>query len=192
MRLAYDRNRYYDRREGRFTQEDPIGLAGGINLYGYAGGDPANSSDPFGLRACDDNEGKEVPCPEPAGGPPVPLPDGRTWKPAAGPSTPGKGGDSRGRRWVPSSPIPGGVPQPGGSWDPDGHWDDIPGTPGRRRFAPDGIEVGHDGERVVGPQQFPTPSAAQVQATAAAGITYWIVSESLRFLFPPRNLIPVP
>ena len=32
-----------------FTQEDPIGLAGGLNLYGYAGGDPINFSDPFGL-----------------------------------------------------------------------------------------------------------------------------------------------
>jgi peptidoglycan L-alanyl-D-glutamate endopeptidase CwlK len=34
---------------GRFTQPDPIGLAGGLNLYGFAGGDPVNFSDPFGL-----------------------------------------------------------------------------------------------------------------------------------------------
>lgn len=34
------------------TQEDPIGLAGGLNLYGYAGGDPVNSGDPFGLSGC--------------------------------------------------------------------------------------------------------------------------------------------
>jgi hypothetical protein len=34
---------------GLSTQEDPIGLAGGLNLYGYAGGDPINSSDPYGL-----------------------------------------------------------------------------------------------------------------------------------------------
>ncbi|MEX2180709.1 MAG: RHS repeat-associated core domain-containing protein [Gemmatimonadaceae bacterium] len=32
-----------------FTQRDPIGLAGGINQYGYAGGDPVNHADPFGL-----------------------------------------------------------------------------------------------------------------------------------------------
>lgn len=45
----YRRNRYYDPRSGRFTQEDPIGLAGGLNAYGFADGDPINFSDPFGL-----------------------------------------------------------------------------------------------------------------------------------------------
>jgi RHS repeat-associated protein len=45
----YRRNRYYDPASGRFTQEDPLGLAGGLNLYGFAGGDPVNFSDPFGL-----------------------------------------------------------------------------------------------------------------------------------------------
>jgi hypothetical protein len=35
--------------EGQFTQEAAIGLAGGKNLYGFAGGDPVNFSDPFGL-----------------------------------------------------------------------------------------------------------------------------------------------
>jgi RHS repeat-associated protein len=47
--LEYKRNRVYDPQTGRFTQEDPIGLAGGLNLYGYADGDPVNFSDPFGL-----------------------------------------------------------------------------------------------------------------------------------------------
>ncbi len=32
-----------------YTQQDPIGLAGGLNLYGFASGDPVNFSDPFGL-----------------------------------------------------------------------------------------------------------------------------------------------
>jgi RHS repeat-associated protein len=48
-RTFYRRNRYYDPATGQFTQEDPIGLAGGLNLYGFAGGDPVNFSDPFGL-----------------------------------------------------------------------------------------------------------------------------------------------
>jgi RHS repeat-associated protein len=50
--LQYRRNRYYDSGTGRFTQEDPIGLAGGLNLYGFATGDPVNFSDPFGLNPC--------------------------------------------------------------------------------------------------------------------------------------------
>jgi len=45
----YLRNRYYDASTGRFTQLDPIGLAGGMNLYGFAGGDPVNFADPIGL-----------------------------------------------------------------------------------------------------------------------------------------------
>lgn len=45
----YRRNRYYDPGTGRFTQEDPIGLAGGANSYGYAGGDPVSNGDPLGL-----------------------------------------------------------------------------------------------------------------------------------------------
>jgi RHS repeat-associated protein len=47
--LKYRRNRMYDPSTGQFTQEDPIGLAGGMNAYGFAGGDPVNFSDPFGL-----------------------------------------------------------------------------------------------------------------------------------------------
>jgi RHS repeat-associated protein len=43
------RNRQYDPKTGRFTQEDPIGVAGGTNLYGFASGDAVNFSDPFGL-----------------------------------------------------------------------------------------------------------------------------------------------
>jgi RHS repeat-associated protein len=56
--LEYKRNRAYDPQTGRFTQEDPIGLAGGINLYGYAGGDPVNSEDPFGLETTPDSTKK--------------------------------------------------------------------------------------------------------------------------------------
>ena len=50
--LQYRRNRYYDGATGRFTQEDPIGVAGGLNSYGFAAGDPVNYSDPLGLDPC--------------------------------------------------------------------------------------------------------------------------------------------
>jgi RHS repeat-associated protein len=45
----FRRERYVDPASGRFTQEDPIGIAGGLNLSGFADGDPVNYSDPFGL-----------------------------------------------------------------------------------------------------------------------------------------------
>lgn len=64
----YRRNRYVDPGTGRFTQEDPIGLAGGLNLYGFAGGDPLNLSDPFGLchSVTDPKEKKECKLREPS------------------------------------------------------------------------------------------------------------------------------
>ncbi len=46
--LHYNLFRYYDPVSGRFTQVDPIGLAGGINLYQYAP-NPLNWIDPWGL-----------------------------------------------------------------------------------------------------------------------------------------------
>jgi RHS repeat-associated protein len=50
--MKYMRNRYYSPETGQFTQQDPIGLAGGLNLYGFAQGDPVNFSDPLGLYPC--------------------------------------------------------------------------------------------------------------------------------------------
>ncbi|CAG2159134.1 RHS repeat-associated core domain-containing protein [Cupriavidus numazuensis] len=50
--LYYNRHRYYDPYSGRFITQDPIGLAGGVNLYQYA----PNSTgwvDPLGLTGDD-------------------------------------------------------------------------------------------------------------------------------------------
>ena len=50
--LYYVRNRWYDPRTHRFMTQDPIGLKGGINPYAFAGNDPINYRDPFGLEEC--------------------------------------------------------------------------------------------------------------------------------------------
>jgi RHS repeat-associated protein len=51
--LHYNTFRYYDPDIGRFISPDPIGLAGGINLYQYAP-NPVGWSDPFGLAGLPD------------------------------------------------------------------------------------------------------------------------------------------
>ncbi|MCW0936404.1 RHS repeat-associated core domain-containing protein, partial [Pantoea sp. RG18] len=49
--LHYNLFRYYDPDSGRFTQQDPIGLMGGINLYQYAP-NALGWVDPWGLSRC--------------------------------------------------------------------------------------------------------------------------------------------
>jgi RHS repeat-associated protein len=46
---GYNIFRWYRSGWGRYTQADPISLAGGMNLYRYAGDDPIGYADPLGL-----------------------------------------------------------------------------------------------------------------------------------------------
>jgi RHS repeat-associated protein len=43
--------RFYDPETGRWLNRDPIGEDGGLNLYGYVGGNPASYGDLLGLMA---------------------------------------------------------------------------------------------------------------------------------------------
>lgn len=48
--LHYNYFRDYDPATGRYAQSDPIGVAAGVNTYGYVGGSPLMFGDPLGLE----------------------------------------------------------------------------------------------------------------------------------------------
>ncbi|WP_313422932.1 RHS repeat domain-containing protein [Stenotrophomonas rhizophila] len=63
--LSYNYFRDYEPGSGRYSQSDPIGLAGGESPYSYVEGDPAGSADPAGLQRA---RSIPIPTPGPVGG----------------------------------------------------------------------------------------------------------------------------
>jgi RHS repeat-associated protein len=126
--------RAYDPDLGRWISRDPIGIAGGLNLYRYVSNDPLRYVDPSGL----------TPIPAPTGPdgeplpPPIPLPPDKAGQPNRW--VPVDGSGARPTKWKPERPCPsdrGG--QPSASWDPNGHWDGDDGTgKPRQHYNPDG------------------------------------------------------
>jgi len=92
--LYFHRARYYSPALHRFVSEDPLGLAGGLNIFAYAGNQPTNYIDPLGLKP---NSGFGEP---PGGGPGGSSPGGN------GPSgsSPGGNGPGPGRNGPGASP----------------------------------------------------------------------------------------
>jgi len=192
--LVYMRNRWYDPNTGRFTQEDPIGYAGGSNLYAYVGNNPVSFSDPFGLMACeppDDPKCEKPPVPVPGAEPGV----GWKWNPDPN--------NSRGGTWGPDQPIPG-QSQPSATKDPGSrggapHWDVDDGRGNRQRYDESGRPITPEEAHGAGPSGAENPDGkgfiqkmSQLTGlTGAALAVYLIISEGSR-LFPPRNLVPVP
>jgi RHS repeat-associated protein len=122
--LHYNYFRYYDPTTGRYVTPDPIGLAGGINLFVYVRGSPLRWVDPFGLQLSKKLGPPKIPVP--GGGPD----NGWKWNPDKR--------NSREGTWGPQKPIPG-QSQPSASWEEEGegHWDVDDGLRNRQRYDKD-------------------------------------------------------
>ncbi|PIT49920.1 hypothetical protein BHC46_01275 [Snodgrassella alvi] len=51
--LYYNLARHYNPQTGRYIEADPLGVMGGLNLYGYANANPLMYADPYGLWSMD-------------------------------------------------------------------------------------------------------------------------------------------
>ncbi|KFC77190.1 RHS repeat-associated core domain-containing protein [Buttiauxella agrestis] len=81
--LHYNRHRYYDPQQGRYITQDPIGLAGGINLYNYPL-NPITGNDPLGLSTWSNEVGSAFNLPYEGIGAAIDASNGPHYEPISG------------------------------------------------------------------------------------------------------------
>jgi RHS repeat-associated protein len=102
----YNYFRDYDPSTGRYTTSDPIGLDGGLNTYGYVGGNPLKFIDPTGLSNAVVDRANGAITVTMDNGQTITYPAGNnTTNPSGDPNTLGSNGPAPAGTWPVQSPV---------------------------------------------------------------------------------------